>query len=104
MKRILTVFVFLALTLSTALAANEKLTERLDMSKVAFKELMAVLQEHGVERIDVANKPFNPHEMECIEVVPGEDNIVIEEILPGYRMKGKILRIAQVKVGKQNAK
>ena len=67
---------------------------------LAFKELLAVLEEQGVERIDVLGKLFNPHEMECVEVISGEENKVIEEILPGYRFRGKILRVAQVKVGK----
>lgn len=69
---------------------------------LAFKELMAVLEEQGVETMDVIGKPFNPHEMECVEVVEGKDNMVIEEVLPGYVFRGKILRVAQVKVGKKN--
>jgi molecular chaperone GrpE len=71
---------------------------------LAYKELIAVLQEQGVEHIKVVGDPFNPHEMECIEVVEGEDNKVIEELLPGYRLHGKILRVAQVKVGKKGGK
>ena len=67
---------------------------------LALKELSAVLSEQGVERIPVVGKPFDPHQMECIEVIPGTDNIVVEELLPGYRLHDKILRVAQVKVGK----
>jgi molecular chaperone GrpE len=69
--------------------------------ELAYKELLAVLQEQGVEHIEVLEKEFNPHEMECIEVVDGKDNIVMEETLPGYKIHGKILRVANVKVGKQ---
>lgn len=68
--------------------------------ELALKELSAVLAEQGVEKIEVVGKPFDPHRMECIEVVAGADNIVIEELLPGYRLHDKILRVAQVKVGK----
>jgi molecular chaperone GrpE (heat shock protein) len=46
-------------------------------------------------------KPFDPHEMECIEVVEGPENEVVEESLPGYLFRGKVLRVAQVKVGKK---
>jgi molecular chaperone GrpE len=67
---------------------------------LAFKELAAVLDEQGVKRIDVVGKPFNPHEMECVEVVEGEDGKVIEETLPGYKIRDRVLRVAQVKVGK----
>jgi molecular chaperone GrpE len=68
---------------------------------LAYKELHAVLQEQGVEHIVVVGHQFNPHEMECIEVVVGKENIVAEETLPGYKIHGKILRVAQVKVGKE---
>lgn len=67
---------------------------------LAFKELSAVLDEQGVEKIEAVGKDFNPHEMECTEVVKGNENEVIEEILPGYTFRGKVLRVAQVKVGK----
>lgn len=68
---------------------------------LALKEFSAFLKEQGVEKMEVVGKPFNPHEMECIEVVDGEDTIVIEELLPGYTLYGKVIRVAQVKVGKK---
>lgn len=68
---------------------------------LALKELDALFTEQGVEHIEVMGQIFDPHEMECVEVVGGEDNTVVEEILPGYRFRGKILRVAQVKVGKK---
>lgn len=71
---------------------------------LAYKELIAVLTEQGVEKILVLGKQFNPHEMECIEVIEGPDNEVVAELLPGYLFRGKIIRVAQVKVGKQNIK
>lgn len=73
---------------------------------LVLKEFYAVLLDQGVSQIDVIGKEFNPHEMECVEVIEGKDNNVVEEVLPGYTLHGKILRVAQVKVGKQmtNAK
>ncbi len=68
--------------------------------ELALKELYAVLSELGVEKIEVVGLPFDPHQMECIEVVAGKDNMVVEQILPGYRLHDKIVRVAQVKVGK----
>jgi len=68
---------------------------------LALKELETALAELGVTKIDVLGSEFNPHEMECIEVVAGPDNEVVEELLPGYRLHEKIIRIAQVKVGKK---
>ncbi len=69
--------------------------------ELALKELNAVLSEQGVERMTVVGQSFDPHQMECIEVVEGPENEVVEEVLPGFRLHGKILRVAQVKVGKQ---
>lgn len=68
---------------------------------LAFKEILAVLSEQGVEKMTVVGKRFNPHEMECVEVAEGKDSEVVAEVLPGYRFRGKILRVAQVKVGKE---
>lgn len=67
---------------------------------LAYKELESALSELGVTKIEVVGKEFNPHEMECIEVVEGEDNKVTEELLPGYKLHEKVVRVAQVKVGK----
>ncbi len=67
---------------------------------LAYKELLSVLTEQGVEHIDVLGKEFDPVEMDCIEVVDGKDNIVVEEVQAGYHFRGKVLRVARVKVGK----
>jgi len=68
---------------------------------LTYKELLAVLEEQGVEKIEIVGRQFNPHEMECIEVIEGKNDEVVEEVLPGYRFRGKIIRVAQVKVGKE---
>lgn len=67
---------------------------------LANKELLSVLSEQGVEKIDVMGKQFDPTQMDCIEVVSGRENEVVEEVQPGYFFRGKVLRVARVKVGK----
>ena len=47
---------------------------------------------------------FDPFTMECIEVVAGDEEIVIEDVSPGYMYNDKVLRVAQVKVGGGNNK
>lgn len=69
---------------------------------LAYKELLAVIEEQGVTPIKVLGEQFDPHIMECIEVVSGNDNEVVEELLSGYMFRGKVLRVAQVKVGKSS--
>lgn len=68
--------------------------------KLAVEEFNKVLAEEDVVRVEVRGKKFNPETMECIELVSGEKNVVIEEIRPGYKMYNKIIRPVQVKVGK----
>ncbi len=68
---------------------------------LALKEWYAFLTERGVQKIETLGRDFNPHEMECIEVIDGEENKVIEEVLPGYTLFDRVLRVAQVKVGKK---
>ncbi len=68
---------------------------------LAYKQLIGLFDELGLVRIDVLGKEFNPHEMECIEVVVGEEHKVVEEVVPGYRLRDKIIRVARVKVGKK---
>ncbi len=71
---------------------------------LALKQLSDFLVRQGVAKIEVIGKAFNPHEMECIEVVKSDkDGIVAEEIRDGYTLGDKILRVAQVKVGKKEA-
>lgn len=67
----------------------------------ALKEFYAAFAEKGVQKLEVLGKPFDPHEMECIEVGEGQDGIVIAEIDAGYTLNGKIIRVAKVKVGKE---
>jgi molecular chaperone GrpE len=69
---------------------------------LAIKEFQLVLTELGVVRIKTVGEKFNPHEMECIEVTEGEDEVVVSEALSGYKLNGKIIRVARVKVGKKS--
>lgn len=68
---------------------------------LALKSFMDVMSGEGVEKIEVLGKKFDPMTMECIEIVGSEKgDDVVEELRKGYKMKDKIIRIAQVKVGK----
>jgi len=69
---------------------------------LGVKNFWAILAGHGIKRIETMGKKYDPHEMECLEVVEGErEDEVIEEIRPGYKLYDKIIRVAQVKVGKK---
>lgn len=83
----------------------EKAEEHLKDSGLALgvKNLWTVLAGNGVKRIEVLGKKFNPHEMECVEVVESEkEDEIIGEVRAGYKLEDKVIRVAQVKVGKKN--
>lgn len=69
---------------------------------LAIKELELYLSAHSVKKLFVVGTSFDPGSMECIEVVDGQDNTVIAELRSGYTLHGKVIRVAQVKVGKKN--
>ena len=69
---------------------------------LAVRKLEEVLKREQVEKIEVLGNKYDPHTMECVEVVEGqEDDKVTEEIRPGYKMFGKVIRATQVKVGRK---
>lgn len=70
--------------------------------KLGISGFWKVLSEQGVKKIETVGKKFDPYFMECTEVVESDkEDIVIEEVRPGYSIEDKILRVAQVKVGKK---
>ncbi len=70
--------------------------------RIVKESFFSFLKETGVEEIAILGKEFDPHLAEAIDMVPGEkDNIVVEVLRNGYKFQGKILRVAQVKVSKK---
>lgn len=61
------------------------------------------LVDAGLERIDSEGTPFDPDIHEALmtqEVEPELDGVVICELAPGYRFRGRMVRPARVQVGK----
>jgi molecular chaperone GrpE len=70
--------------------------------KMTKDHLLGVLKEIGLEEIQILNKEYDPMTAEVIEIVAGEkDNIVMEVLRKGYRLNDKILQVAQVKVSRK---
>ncbi len=68
-----------------------------------LKQFETIFKTEGIEEIKSLGEDFNPEIHECLEVVVGEEDEKIVEVLsPGYIMKGKVLRPAKVKVGRKN--
>lgn len=70
------------------------------------KEVARKLSALGVEKIATEGEKFNPERHEAIgfEDGDGEEEIVLEELRPGYVLSGEVMRPAMVRVGKQGEK
>jgi molecular chaperone GrpE len=69
--------------------------------ELVFAQLVGVLEHAGLERIDAAGKPFDPNEHEAVLQEDGDgDPLVAETMRTGYRLKGRVLRPAMVKVSR----
>lgn len=67
------------------------------------KDLESRLKKLGVERFESVGQPFDPEKHEAVmtrDCGPGEDGIVLEESRPGYHSAVRLIRPAQVVVGK----
>ena len=71
--------------------------------KITIRHLQESLRDVGIEKIQTEDQIFNPETMEALSTSEGEENKVLEELRPGYTLNGKLLRPAQVKVGKEVA-
>ncbi|HVH15960.1 MAG TPA: nucleotide exchange factor GrpE [Candidatus Angelobacter sp.] len=68
------------------------------------KRLQNILSKEGVERVPGAGSMFNPdyHEAALKVVSDEEEGTVVEEVRPGYMLKGRVLRPSIVKVAGKN--
>jgi molecular chaperone GrpE len=69
--------------------------------------LVQLLKEEGLEKIFVRGQIYDPTHSEAagMEAVPDEsqDGMVLKELQPGYMLKGSLLRVARVVVGRYGA-
>ena len=89
------------LALKNAAAKPEDLRKGVEL---IFKQLQDVLQKLNIERVPAQGEPFDPRVHEAIEMVEtndAPDHHVLEELQPGYRIKGRLLRPAMVRVAKK---
>lgn len=71
-----------------------------------YSQLNDTLARFGLSRLEVAGKPFDPLTSEAVMQTTDAalpDGMVAEEIRPGYMLKGKLLRPAQVVVNSAHA-
>jgi len=69
-----------------------------------YNQLLSVLKENGVEQINPLKEKFNSEFHTALETIkvdsPKSENIILEVARCGYFLNGKVLREAEVKIGK----
>jgi len=87
--------------------SNKEVWNRVDENwrvgvEYIYTQLMTVLGNNGIEQIGEVGIDFNPNEHDSIEVLKTnkkkDDNKISEVVQKGYKLHGKILRAAKVKV------
>lgn len=66
-------------------------------------KILDMLKDKNITPIESFNKPFNPEEMKAISVISDSavtNNIVVEEIIKGFKHEDFIIRHSEVKVNK----
>ena len=84
--------------------ANHSVEALIDGVSLIEKQLQDVLKDHGLERITAVGEHFDPHKHEAIGAIESadyDDEVVVEEIAPGYMYKDTLLRPAMVRINKK---
>jgi molecular chaperone GrpE len=70
-------------------------------------QLLHTLQHEGLERIPVLGLPYDPEVAEAVSLQrvddPESDQVVVRELLRGYRLYGRVARAAHVIIGSYEA-
>jgi molecular chaperone GrpE len=61
--------------------------------KHVLKQFKEVLSQHGIEEIKTVGADFDHNTMEAVD---GSGETVKREVMPGYRLNGKVIRAAKV--------
>jgi molecular chaperone GrpE len=71
--------------------------------ELVFAELTGVMERTGLERIEAKDAPFDPNEHEAVLQDDGDGEPHVDDVLrSGWKLKGRVLRPAMVKVTRKN--
>ena len=70
--------------------------------KVVITQFEETLKSEGAVKIKAIGEQFDPNFMEVVTTGEGREGIVIQEVRPGYLLHDRLLRPAQVIVGKKD--
>jgi molecular chaperone GrpE len=90
-----------------ARAADPALAALVDGVEMTEKELLGVLERHGVKPIDAHGQPFDPHVHEAMFELPDASvahGTVVQVLQAGYRLHDRTLRPARVGIARGGPK
>lgn len=85
-------------------AADPQVKAVIDGVEATERQLLTMLEQHGVKPIDTAGAKFDPNLHQAIAEVPGEGKapgVIVHVIQPGYTIGGRLLRPAMVTVARK---
>ncbi|HEX4801861.1 MAG TPA: nucleotide exchange factor GrpE [Sphingomicrobium sp.] len=86
------------------LRADKTASQFLAGIEATSRELEAVFQRHGIQRVKSVGEALDPHRHQAMIEIPSADaepGTIVEEMQPGYTMKDRLLRPALVGVAKK---
>ena len=96
----------LELGLKAAAEAGENGKALADGMQLTWRQLMSVLEKHGIRQVDPTGQPFNPDFHQAMTMVESADvapNHVLSVMQKGYTLHERLLRPAMVVVAKAPA-
>ena len=69
-------------------------------------QMQAFLKDIGIEKMKTVGEKFDPHKHEAAEVdetADEDEGVIVEELKPGYKLNGALLRPALVKIAKKKS-
>ncbi|WP_420465900.1 nucleotide exchange factor GrpE [Panacagrimonas sp.] len=93
----------LDLGLAAAAKPEAQLGALVEGMQLTQKQLLAMLERHGVSQVDPAGQPFNPDLHEAVSMLPSAEvapNHVLNVMQKGYRLHDRLLRPAMVIVAR----
>lgn len=83
---------------------NAELKKYNDGINIIYKNLKSILNKFGVEEINRVGEIFNPNEEQALltdSVEDKEDEVVLEVLQKGYKLKDRVIRPASVKINQK---
>ena len=76
--------------------------------QLVYRGFKEILSREGLQKIEALGQPFDPNFHEAVLSVPTdkgqEDNLIVQELQKGYKIRDLVIRPSRVAVAKESAK